>query len=149
MDINVTVTICLAQHVQDILTVLMYRTINATSTSTSPAVDVQHQAKEVAKEEEETKKRSTPKAEVTQDKSPQDEVPQVMFEETPQTTAKGPKEVTMSMVRTAVQDLIHCGKKREVQNILLNHYGVTGYGQLQGDDLAKFYEELENLNYVK
>lgn len=144
MDINVTVTIGLAQHVQDILTVLMYRTINTTTTPTSPAVDVQHQAKEVAKEDEATKKRNTPKVEVTQD-----EAPQVMFEETPQTTTKEPKEVTMTMVRTAVQDLIHCGKKSEVQNILLNHYGVTGYGQLQGDDLAKFYEELENLNYVK
>lgn len=141
MDINVKVTIGLAQHVQDILTVLMYRTINATTTPTSPAVDVQHQAKEVAKEDEATKKRSTPKVEVTQD-----EEPQVMFEETPQTTTK---EVTMTMVRIAVQDLINCGKKSEVQNILLNHYGVTGYGQLQGDDLAKFYEELENINYVK
>lgn len=59
--------------------------------------------------------------------------------------AKQPSEtVDISVVRDKVSELVRAGKKQQVIE-LLNDYGVTGYSQLSGNDLAEFYNTIKTM----
>lgn len=52
--------------------------------------------------------------------------------------------VTIEVVRAKVSELVRAGRREEVSKILTK-YGVTGYSQLQGEELQKFYNEVKEL----
>ncbi len=54
------------------------------------------------------------------------------------------QEVDLLTVQNKVSELVRSGKKPQVSAILQN-YGVTGYSQLKGEELTKFYNEINEL----
>lgn len=130
MDINVKVTIGLAQHVQDIAQALIERITRpaelparSTASNEIPAVAVARTPEVVSKPQ--------PKQEVEQTE-----------EEPEQATSD---VVSVAKVREKVAELIPQGFRAKIQEILQNDYGATGYGQLQGDELTEFYQKIKEL----
>lgn len=130
MDINVKVTIGLAQHVQDIAQALIERITRpaelparSTASNEIPAVAVARTPEVVSKPQ--------PKQEVEQTE-----------EEPEQATSD---VVSVAKVREKVAELIPRGFRAKIQEILQNDYGATGYGQLQGDELTEFYQKIKEL----
>lgn len=54
------------------------------------------------------------------------------------------QEVDLLTAQNKVSELVRSGKKPQVSAILRN-YGVTGYSQLKGEELTKFYNEINEL----
>ncbi len=133
MDINVQVTIGLAQHVQDIAQALIERITRPAELPARSTVSNEIPAVAVA---------STP--EVVSKPQPEQEVEQEVQ------GVQGPEQapsdvVTVARVREKVAELIPMGFRAKIQEILQNDYGVTGYGQLQGEELTEFYQKIKEL----
>lgn len=136
MDINVKVTIGLAQHVQDLAQALIERLTRPSELPARSTVSNELSTVAVAR---------TP--EVVSKPQPKQEVEQTEQEAEPvqeQPKEQG-EEVSLDKVRDKVAELLPKGLRAKIQEILQNDYGVTGYGQLQGDDLAEFYQKIKEL----
>lgn len=135
MDINVKVTIGLAQHVQDIAQALIER---LTRPAELPARTVSNEIPTVPVDR-------TP--EVVSKPQPKQEVEQPEQEAEP--AQEQPQEqcdtVSVEQVRERVAELIPKGFRATIQDILQKNYGVTGYGQLNGEDLTEFYNKIKEL----
>lgn len=136
MDINVKVTIGLAQHVQDIAQALIEKITRpaelparSTASNEIPAVAVARTPEVVSKPQ--------PEQEVEQD------VKEVQDVQEPE---QSPLDViSVAKVREKVAELIPMGFRAKIQEILQNDYGATGYGQLQGEELTEFYQKINEL----
>lgn len=139
MDINVKVTIGLAQHVQDIAQALIERITRpaelparSTASNEIPAVAVARTPEVVSTPQ--------PKQEV------EHEVKEVKEVQDVQEPEQAPSDVvSVAKVREKVAELIPMGFRAKIQEILQNDYGVTGYGQLQGEELTEFYQKIKEL----
>lgn len=96
-----------------------------------------------------------PSAKAQQVTAPQERVKQPEVSQTIVDEAQSPQpvqvteqpeqqEVDLLTVQNKVSELVRSGKKPQVSAILQN-YGVTGYSQLKGDELTKFYNEITEL----
>lgn len=136
MDINVKVTIGLAQHVQDLAQALIERITRPAELPARSTVSNETSTVAVAR---------TP--EVVSKPQPKQEVEQTEQESEP--AQEQPKEqgdsVSVEQVRERVAELIPKGFRAKIQEILQNDYGVTGYGQLKGEDLTEFYNKIKKL----
>lgn len=56
----------------------------------------------------------------------------------------GEEQVSLGTVRDKVSELIRAGRKSQIVAIL-DTYGVTGYSQLKGVELNQFYNEITKL----
>ena len=130
MDINVKVTIGLAQHVQDLAQALIERITRPAELPARSTVSNEIPAVAVARTPEVVSK-PQPKQEVEQTKKEPEQAPSDV--------------VSAAQVREKVAELIPKGLRAKIQEILQNDYGVTGYGQLKGEDLAEFYHKIEKL----
>lgn len=85
-----------------------------------------------------------------QEREKQPEVSQTIVDEAPSpqpvqvTEQPEHQEVDLLTVQNKVSELVRSGKKPQVSAILQN-YGVTGYSQLKGEELTKFYNEINEL----
>lgn len=135
MEINVNVTIGLAQHVQDLAQALIERI-------TRPAELPEHSA--VSNEIQTVAVTRTPK--VVSKPQPKQEVEPIEEEADP--AQEQPKEqceeVSIDKVRERVAEVVTQGKRPKVVEILQS-FGVTGFSQLKGDDLAEFYQKIKEL----
>lgn len=129
MDINVNVTIGLAQHVQDLAQALIERITRPAELPARSTVSNEIPTVAVAR---------TP--EVVSKPQPKQEV-----EQTEKDVQTPSDVVSAAQVREKVAELIPKGLRAKIQEILQNDYGVTGYGQLQGEDLTEFYHKIEKL----
>lgn len=129
MDINVNVTIGLAQHVQDLAQALIERITRPAELPARSTVSNEIPTVAVAR---------TP--EVVSKPQPKQEV-----EQTEQDVQAPSDVVSAAKVREKVAELIPKGLRAKIQEILQNDYGVTGYGQLQGEALTEFYHKIEKL----
>ena len=140
MDINVKVTIGLAQHVQDIAQALIERITRPAELPVRSAVS--NETSTVAVDR-------TP--EVVSKPQPKQEVEQAVRgeERREEPAQEQPQEqcdtVSVEKVRERVAELIPKGFRAKIQEILQKDYGVTGYGQLKGDDLTDFYQKIKEL----
>lgn len=135
MDINVKVTIGLAQHVQDLAQALIERLTRpaelparSTVSNEIPTVAVTRTPEVVSKPQ--------PKQEVEQteqEAEPAQEQPQEQCE-----------EVSIDKVRERVAEVVTQGKRSQVVEILQS-FGVTGFSQLKGEDLTEFYNKIKKL----
>lgn len=136
MDINVKVTIGLAQHVQDLAQALIERITRPAELPARSTVSNEIPTVAVTR---------TP--EVVSKTQPKQEVEQTEQESEP--AQEQPKEqgdsVSVEQVRERVAELIPKGFRAKIQEILQNDYGVTGYGQLKGEDLTEFYNKIKKL----
>lgn len=136
MDINVKVTIGLAQHVQDLAQALIERITRPAELPARSTVSNETSTVAVARTPEVVSK-PQPKQEVEQTEQgeePAQEQPQVQCD-----------TVSVEQVRERVAELIPKGFRAKIQEILQKDYGVTGYGQLKGDDLTEFYQKIKEL----
>lgn len=130
MDINVKVTIGLAQHVQDIAQALIERITRPAELPARSTVSNEIPTVAVAR---------TP--EVVSKPQAKQEV-----EQTGEEPEQAPSDVvSVAKVREKVAELIPQGFRAKIQEILQNDYGATGYGQLQGDELTEFYQKIKEL----
>lgn len=136
MDINVKVTIGLAQHVQDIAQALIERLTRpaelparSTVSNEIPTVSVTRTPEVVSKPQ--------PKQEVEQ--TEQD----VQEQDQEQPKEQG-EEVSIDKVRERVAEVVTQGKRSQVVEILQS-FGVTGFSQLKGEDLTEFYQKIKEL----
>lgn len=135
MEINVNVTIGFAQHVQDLAQALIERITrpaelpeHSAVSNEIPTVAVTRTPKVVSKPQ--------PKQEVEpteEEADPAQEQPQEQCE-----------EVSIDKVRERVAEVVTQGKRSQVVEILQS-FGVTGFSQLKGDDLAEFYQKIKEL----
>lgn len=135
MEINVNVTIGLAQHVQDLAQALI-------ESITRPAELPEHSA--VSNEIPTVAVARSPKA--VSKPQPKHEVEQTEEEADP--TQEQPQEqceeVSIDKVRERVAEVVTQGKRSQVVEILQS-FGVTGFSQLKGDDLIEFYQKIKEL----
>ena len=136
MEINVKVTIGLAQHVQDIAQALIERIsrpaelpARSTVSNETSTVAVARTPKVVSKPQ--------PKQEV----EPTEQDVQEQDKEQPKEQCE---EVSIDKVRERVAEVVTQGKRSQVVEILQS-FGVTGFSQLKGDDLAEFYQKIKEL----
>lgn len=135
MDINVKVTIGLAQHVQDLAQALIER---LTRPAELPARST------VSNEIPTVADARTP--EVVSKPQPKQEVEQTEQEAEPdqeQPKEQG-EEVSIDKVRERVAEVVTQGKRSQVVEILQS-FGVTGFSQLQGEALTEFYHKIKEL----
>ena len=135
MEINVNVTIGLAQHVQDLAQALI-------ESITRPAELQEHSA--VSNEIPTVAVTRTP--EVVSKPQPKQEVEQTEQEAEPdqeQPKEQG-EEVSIDKVRERVAEVITQGKRSQVVE-MLQSFGVTGFSQLKGEDLTEFYQKIKEL----
>ena len=135
MEINVNVTIGFAQHVQDLAQALIERI-------TRPAELPEHSA--VSNEIPTVAVTLTPK--VVSKPQPKQEVEPTEEEADPaqEQTEEQCEEVSIDKVRERVAEVVTQGKRSQVVEILQS-FGVTGFSQLKGDDLAEFYQKIKEL----
>lgn len=135
MDINVKVTIGLAQHVQDLAQALIERLTRPAELPARSTVSNEIPAVAVAR---------TP--EVVSKPQPKQEVEQTEQEAEP--IQGQPKEqceeVSIDKVRERVAEVVTQGKRSQVVEILQS-FGVTGFSQLKGEDLTEFYQKIKEL----
>lgn len=136
MDINVKVTIGLAQHVQDLAQALIERITRPAELPARSTVSNETSTVAVARTPEVVSK-PQPKQEVEQTEQAEQEPGQ----EQPQEQCE---EVSIDKVRERVAEVVTHGKRSQVVEILQS-FGVTGFSQLKGEDLAEFYHKIENL----
>lgn len=129
MDINVNVTIGLAQPVHD----LIKRVFSGFTIDAKPQQQEQPQRPEVLPVAKTTVRNEIP----TVSKEP-DNTEDV----TEQTTDT--ETVDIATVREKVSELVRSGKKPQIQE-LLTLKGVTGYSQLNSEELKEFYQKIKEL----
>lgn len=135
MDINVKVTIGLAQNVQDLAQDLIERLIRPaelparTVSNEIPTVPVERTPEVVSKPQPKQKVEQT-----EQDVQEQDQ-------EQPKEQCE---EVSIDKVRERVAEVVTQGKRSQVVEILQS-FGVTGFSQLKGEDLTEFYQKIKEL----
>lgn len=135
MDINVKVTIGLAQHVQDLAQALIERITRPAELPARSTVSNEIPTVAVARTPEVVSK-PQPKQEVEQteqESEPAQEQPKEQCE-----------EVSIDKVRERVAEVVTQGKRSQVVEILQS-FGVTGFSQLKGDDLTEFYQKIKEL----
>lgn len=135
MDINVKVTIGLAQHVQDLAQALIERITRPAELPARSTVSNEIPTVAVARTPEVVSK-PQPKQEVEQteqEAEPGQEQPQEQCE-----------EVSIDKVRERVAEVVTQGKRSQVVEILQS-FGVTGFSQLKGEDLTEFYNKIKEL----
>lgn len=139
MDINVKVTIGLAQHVQDLAQALIERLTRpeelparSTVSNEIPTVAVTRTPEVVSKPQ--------PKQEVEQTEQDVQDV-QEQDQEQPKEQCE---EVSIDKVRERVAEVVTQGKRSQVVEILQS-FGVTGFSQLKGEDLTEFYNKIKEL----
>ena len=125
MDINVNVTIGLAQPVHD----LIKRVFSGFSLDAKPQQE-QRRA-EVLPVEQQTESNEIETASTEADNTQ----PVAQIEQEPET-------VDIATVRDIVSELVRSGKKPQIQE-LLTLKGVTGYSQLNSEDLNEFYNTIK------
>lgn len=136
MDINVKVTIGLAQHVQDLAQALIERITRPAELPARSTVSNETSTVAVARTPEVVSK-PQPKQEVEQTEQAEQEPGQ----EQPQEQCE---EVSIDKVRERVAEVVTQGKRSQVVEILQS-FGVTGFSQLKGEDLAEFYQKIKEL----
>ena len=135
MDINVKVTIGLAQHVQDLAQALIERITRPAELPARSTVSNEIPTVAVARTPEVVSK-PQPKQEVEkteQEAEPDQEQPKEQGE-----------EVSIDKVRERVAEVVTQGKRSQVVEILQS-FGVTGFSQLKGEDLTEFYHKIKEL----
>ena len=135
MDINVKVTIGLAQHVQDLAQALIERITRPAELPARSTVSNETSTVAVAR---------TP--EVVSKPQPKQEVEQTEQEAEPaqEQTEEQCEEVSIDKVRERVAEVVTQGKRWLVVEILQS-FGVTGFSQLKGEDLTEFYQKIKEL----
>lgn len=135
MDINVKVTIGLAQHVQDLAQALIERLTRpaelparSTVSNEIPTVAVARTPEVVSKPQHKQEVEQT-----EQEAEPDQEQPKEQGE-----------EVSIDKVRERVAEVVTQGKRSQVVEILQS-FGVTGFSQLKGEDLTEFYQKIKEL----
>lgn len=136
MDINVKVTIGLAQHVQDLAQALIERITRPAELPARSTVSNETSTVAVARTPEVVSK-PQPKQEVEQTEQAEQEPAQ----EQPQEQCE---EVSIDKVRERVAEVVTQGKRSQVVEILQS-FGVTGFSQLKGEDLTEFYQKIKEL----
>lgn len=136
MDINVKVTIGLAQHVQDLAQALIERISRPAELPARSTVSNETSTVAVARTPEVVSK-PQPKQEV----EPTEQDVQEQDKEQPKEQCE---EVSIDKVRERVAEVVTQGKRSQVVEILQS-FGVTGFSQLKGDDLAEFYQKIKEL----
>ena len=136
MDINVKVTIGLAQHVQELAQALIERITRPAELPARSTVSDEIPAVAVARTPEVVSK-PQPKQEVEQTEQAEQEPGQ----EQPQEQCE---EVSIDKVRERVAEVVTHGKRSQVVEILQS-FGVTGFSQLKGEDLTEFYNKIKKL----
>lgn len=136
MDINVKVTIGLAQHVQDLAQALIERITRPAELPARSTVSNETSTVAVARTPEVVSK-PQPKQEVEQT----DQAEQEPGQEQPKEQCE---EVSIDKVRERVAEVVTQGKRSQVVEILQS-FGVTGFSQLKGEDLAEFYQKIKEL----
>lgn len=136
MDINVKVTIGLAQHVQDLAQALIERITRPAELPARSTVRNEKPTVAVARAPEVVSK-PQPKQEVEQAEQTEQEPAQ----EQPQEQCE---EVSIDKVRERVAEVVTQGKRSQVVEILQS-FGVTGFSQLKGEDLTEFYNKIKKL----
>ena len=139
MDINVKVTIGLAQHVQDLAQALIERLTRPAELPARSTVSNEIPTVADARTPEVVSNPQT-KQEVEQTEQDMQEV-----EQTEQDMQDPSDVVSAAQVREKVAELIPKGLRAKIQEILQKDYGVTGYGQLKGEDLTAFYHKIKEL----
>lgn len=139
MDINVKVTIGLAQHVQDLAQALIERITQPAELPARSTVINETSTVAVARTPEVVSK-PQPKQEVEQTEKEADQG-QEQPQEQPQEQCE---EVSIDKVRERVAEVVTQGKRSQVVEILQS-FGVTGFSQLKGEDLAEFYQKIKEL----
>jgi hypothetical protein len=135
MDINVKVTIGLAQNVQDLAQDLIERLIRPAELPARSTVSNEIPTVAVAR---------TP--EVVSEPQPKQEVEQTEQEAEPgqEQPQEQCEEVSIDKVRERVAEVVTQGKRSQVVEILQS-FGVTGFSQLKGEDLTEFYQKIKEL----
>lgn len=135
MDINVNVTIGLAQHVQDLAQALIERITRPAELPARSTVSNEIPTVAVAR---------TP--EVVSEPQPKQEVEQTEQEADPgqEQPQEQCEEVSIDKVRERVAEVVTQGKRSQVVEILQS-FGVTGFSQLKGEDLTEFYQKIKEL----
>lgn len=128
MDINVKVTIGLAQHVQDLAQALIERLTRPAELPARSTVSNETSTVAVARTPEVVSK-------------PQPKQEAKMGQEQPKEQGE---EVSIDKVRERVAEVVTQGKRSQVVEILQS-FGVTGFSQLKGEDLAEFYNKIKEL----
>lgn len=136
MDINVKVTIGLAQHVQDLAQALIERITRPAELPARSTVSNETSTVAVARTPEVVSK-PQPKQEVEKTEQTEQEPAQ----EQPQEQCE---EVSIDKVRERVAEVVTQGKRSQVVEILQS-FGVTGFSQLKGEDLTEFYNKIKKL----
>ena len=117
MDINITLTISLAEHVQRIVDKLL---------TTAPQTTMQSEA---------VVKAATPMVEeATSTATP-------VAEEHAKAEAK---VIELPVLQGKVSELVQHGKRQQVKDILAT-YGVSGFSQLNNDERIEFYNKILTL----
>lgn len=129
MDINVKVTIGLAQHVQDLAQALI-ETITSRPTELPARSTVSNDKPTVAEA------RTT---EVVTQQPVEHEQPVEQEQPQEQTDV-----VSIEQVREKVAEAVTQGKRAQVVAIL-QEFGATGFSQLKGEELNEFYKKIKEL----
>lgn len=135
MDINVRVTIGLAQHVQDIAQALIERITRPAELPARSTVSNETSTVAVARNPEVVSK-TQPKQEVEQTEQ-EAEPDQEQLKEQCDT-------VSIEQVRERVAEVVTQGKRSQVVEILQS-FGATGFSQLKGEELTEFYQKIKEL----
>lgn len=135
MDINVKVTIGLAQHVQDLAQALIERITRPAELPARSTVSNEIPAVAVARTPEVVSK-PQPKQEVEQTEQEAEPIQDQPKEQC--------EEVSIDKVRERVAEVVTQGKRSQVVEILQS-FGVTGFSQLKGEDLTEFYQKIKEL----
>lgn len=133
MDINVKVTICLAQHVQDLAQALIERITRPAELPARSTVRNEIPTVAVARTPEVVSKPKQEVEQTVQEAEPDQEQPKEQGE-----------EVSIDKVRERVAEVVTQGKRSQVVEILQS-FGVTGFSQLKGEDLTEFYTKIKEL----
>lgn len=136
MDINVKVTIGLAQHVQDLAHALIERITRPAELPARSTVSNETSTVAVARTPEVVSK-PQPKQEV-------EHTEQDVQEQEPEQPKEQGEEVSIDKVRERVAEVVTQGKRSQVVEILQS-FGVTGFSQLKGEDLTEFYQKIKEL----
>lgn len=136
MEINVNVTIGFAQHVQDLAQALIERITRPAELPARSTVSNETSTVAVARTPEVVSK-PQPKQEVEQTE-------QDVQEQDKEQPKEQCEEVSIDKVRERVAEVVTQGKRSQVVEIL-QLFGVTGFSQLKGDDLAEFYQKIKEL----
>lgn len=124
MEINVTLTIALAEHVQQIANKLLAITPRQQVVESVKASPLNNKIAEEVKDVE----AAAPTTLQNEDPSPKQEI----------------KPVELSTLQSKVSELIQLGKRQQIKDVLAS-YGVSGFSQLNNDERTEFYNKILTL----